>query len=85
MGPRVSRSRRRFIHILLFLLLGASGGCKQGPWTLWDTYAAHFIDPQGRVVDHHGAVDDDRHRRAAARPAPDLVRKKLHEHAHADT
>ena len=57
MGPRASRSRRRLILILLFLLLGASGGCKQGPWTLWDTYAAHFIDPQGRVVDHHG---DDR-------------------------
>jgi endoglucanase len=31
-----------------------SGGCKQGPWTLWNAYAEHFIDEQGRVVDPQG-------------------------------
>jgi endoglucanase len=33
-------------------MLTATGGCKQGPWTLWDSYAARFIDAQGRVIDH---------------------------------
>jgi endo-1,4-beta-D-glucanase Y len=42
--------------LLLVLLLGAaSGGCKQGPWALWNAYAAHFIDPQGRVIDPQGS------------------------------
>ncbi|MGA3263392.1 MAG: cellulose synthase complex periplasmic endoglucanase BcsZ [Terracidiphilus sp.] len=36
------------------LMLSASGGCKQGPWTLWDSYAARFIDAQGRVIDPQG-------------------------------
>jgi hypothetical protein len=29
-----------------------AGGCKQGAWPLWNAYAAHFIDGQGRVIDH---------------------------------
>ena len=29
-----------------------AGGCKQGPWTLWDSYQTRFIDGQGRVIDH---------------------------------
>ena len=33
------------------MMLCATAGCKQGPWTLWDAYSAHFIDPQGRVID----------------------------------
>ena len=24
----------------------ATGGCKQGPWPLWNSYSARFIDPQ---------------------------------------
>ena len=32
----------------------ATGGCKQGPWTLWNAYEARFIDPQGRVFDPQG-------------------------------
>ena len=36
------------------LLLCATGGCKQGPWTLWDSYSARFIDAQGRVFDPQG-------------------------------
>jgi endoglucanase len=37
--------------IACLLMLSASGGCKQGPWTLWDSYSARFIDGQGRVID----------------------------------
>jgi endoglucanase len=33
------------------MLLSASAGCKQGPWTLWEAYSARFIDGQGRVID----------------------------------
>ena len=55
MSPRASRSRQCLLLVLFLLLLGASGGCKQGPWSLWDAYAAHFIDGQGRVVDPQGA------------------------------
>jgi endo-1,4-beta-D-glucanase Y len=55
MGPRVSRSRQRFLLLVVLLLLGPTGGCKQGPWPLWNSYAARFIDGQGRVVDPQGA------------------------------
>jgi endoglucanase len=34
--------------------MGTTGGCRQGPWTFWNAYAAHFIDGQGRVVDPQG-------------------------------
>ena len=28
-------------------------GCRaQQPWPLWDSYKAHFLDSQGRVIDH---------------------------------
>lgn len=32
----------------------ATGGCKQGPWTLWNAYETRFIDQQGRVFDPQG-------------------------------
>jgi endo-1,4-beta-D-glucanase Y len=35
-------------------LLGGTGGCRQGPWTLWNAYASRFIDAQGRVIDPQG-------------------------------
>jgi len=35
-------------------MLTVAGGCKQAPWTLWDSYAARFIDGQGRVIDPQG-------------------------------
>ncbi len=54
MGPRASWSRQCVLLILILLFLGSSGGCKQGPWTLWNAYANHFIDGQGRVVDPQG-------------------------------
>lgn len=40
--------------ILILLLCTLSGGCKQGPWSLWNSYANRFIDPQGRVIDPQG-------------------------------
>ncbi len=36
-----------------FFLVAASGGCRQGPWSLWNAYADRFIDEQGRVIDHN--------------------------------
>jgi endoglucanase len=53
MIPGPLRSRCVLLPVIL-LLVGATGGCKQGPWGLWNAYAAHFIDGQGRVVDPQG-------------------------------
>jgi endoglucanase len=52
MGLRTSRAGKRWLLIACLLLLSASGGCRQGPWTLWNSYSARFIDGQGRVIDH---------------------------------
>ncbi|HKF49705.1 MAG TPA: cellulose synthase complex periplasmic endoglucanase BcsZ [Terracidiphilus sp.] len=49
---RGSRWMKRAACIAFVLLAAASGGCRQGPWPLWKAYAAHFIDEQGRVIDH---------------------------------
>ncbi|MDR3741710.1 MAG: cellulose synthase complex periplasmic endoglucanase BcsZ [Terracidiphilus sp.] len=35
-------------------MLCVTGGCRQGPWSLWDSYAARYIDAQGRVFDPRG-------------------------------
>ena len=49
------KKRHRLIVLVPFLLLlGGTGGCKQGPWPLWNAYASHFIDAQGRVIDPQG-------------------------------
>ncbi len=53
MIPRPIRSRCVLLLVIL-LLVGTTGGCKQGPWALWNAYAGHFIDGQGRVVDPQG-------------------------------
>ncbi len=53
MGPRTSRTGKRLL-LLVLLMVCATGGCKQGPWTLWKAYEARFIDPQGRVFDPRG-------------------------------
>ncbi len=45
---------RRLLLVPILLLLGITGGCKQGPWTLWNAYSARFIDQQGRVIDPQG-------------------------------
>ena len=36
------------------LIFCATGGCKEGSWTLWNAYSARFIDAQGRVIDPQG-------------------------------
>jgi len=50
----IPRLRMRLLLTVSLLTLGATGGCKQGPWSLWNAYAAHFIDAQGRVIDPQG-------------------------------
>ena len=52
MSHRVSGTGKRWLVIASLLLVTGSGGCRQGPWTLWSAYQAHFIDQQGRVIDH---------------------------------
>lgn len=37
--------------MMILPMLTVTGGCRQGPWTLWQSYAARFIDNQGRVID----------------------------------
>jgi len=54
MGLRRSRPGKRLLVIVFFSMLCASGGCKQNSWTLWDSYSAHFIGAQGRVIDPQG-------------------------------
>jgi endo-1,4-beta-D-glucanase Y len=47
-----SQSRQRVVLAMLPFLMAAAGGCKPAPsWPLWNSYAAHFIDSSGRVVD----------------------------------
>jgi endoglucanase len=38
--------------IVVLLLAAATAGCRQGPWDLWNAYSAHFINEDGRVVEH---------------------------------
>ena len=56
MGLRRSRLRKRLLFIACLLLTCATGGCKQSPWLLWNSYAARFIDAQGRVIDPQGGA-----------------------------
>jgi endoglucanase len=42
---------KRGLLLLSVFLITASGGCRQGPWTLWDAYAGHFINGDGRVIE----------------------------------
>jgi endoglucanase len=51
MRLQTSRAGKRWLPLVVLLLLSATGGCKQGAWTLWNAYAARFIDDQGRVFD----------------------------------
>lgn len=54
MGHSTSRSRKRFVLIVTFLMLFVTGGCKDGPWQLWNSWSARFIDADGRVFDPNG-------------------------------
>jgi endo-1,4-beta-D-glucanase Y len=55
MSLRASRPGKRQTLIALLLILSTTAGCKQGSWTLWDSYSARFIDAQGRVIDRSAA------------------------------
>jgi endoglucanase len=54
MGLRTSRAGKSLLAFLLLLMVCATGGCKQGPWVLWNAYETRFIDQQGRVFDPQG-------------------------------
>jgi endo-1,4-beta-D-glucanase Y len=54
MGSRTFRLGKRLMLIASLAMLTASGGCKQGPWALWNSYSARFIDASGRVIDPQG-------------------------------
>ena len=41
---------RPLLVLILSLIFCATGGCKEGTWTLWNAYSARFIDAQGRIV-----------------------------------
>jgi endo-1,4-beta-D-glucanase Y len=45
------RLKQRLLAAAFVLLAPLCSGCRQGPWTLWQSYSAHFIDQQGRVID----------------------------------
>jgi endoglucanase len=40
--------------VLVLSMLESPGSCNQGPWSLWSSYSARFIDGQGRVIDPQG-------------------------------
>jgi len=43
------------VLIVALFMFSVAGGCKESPWLLWNSYAAHFIDPEsGRVFDPNG-------------------------------
>jgi endo-1,4-beta-D-glucanase Y len=48
------RLLNRLPAALLLVLVPICAGCGQGKWSLWDAYAARFIDQQGRVIDPQG-------------------------------
>jgi endoglucanase len=54
MGFWKSRPGKYLLAAMFLSMLCVTGGCKQGSWSLWDTYAARFIDAQGRVFDPKG-------------------------------
>ena len=55
MAPFTCPSRQRVLFLFLLLMMTTASGCGQGPWALWNAYAARFIDGQGRVIDPQGA------------------------------
>jgi endo-1,4-beta-D-glucanase Y len=44
---------RLSLPVVLLFAMTFSDGCRaEHPWPLWDAYAQHFLDSQGRVIDH---------------------------------
>ena len=52
-GVRRGRLVRQAVTAMLLIALWVSVGCRaEQPWPLWESYAAKFLDAQGRVIDH---------------------------------
>jgi endoglucanase len=49
-----SRRWTRLLPAILLVMTGVTGECKPQPWAMWDSYAARFVDGQGRVIDPQG-------------------------------
>ena len=49
-----SPGRLRLVALLALVLVPSVAGCRQGPWRLWNSYSARFIDQEGRVIDPQG-------------------------------
>ncbi|MDE1154210.1 MAG: cellulose synthase complex periplasmic endoglucanase BcsZ [Acidobacteriaceae bacterium] len=47
------RFLRKFSCALISLGLISATGCHAQNWPLWNQYSTHFVDAQGRVVDHN--------------------------------
>lgn len=47
----IRRWLKRALLALFLCAAVATGGCRQGPWSLWDAYSGHFLNADGRVVD----------------------------------
>jgi len=48
----ICRLGKQWLLSALLLALCPAGGCRESSWPLWEAYRAHFIDAQGRVIDH---------------------------------
>lgn len=46
---------RAAVALAMALMASLTAGCKQKPWTLWESYQARFVDGQGRVIDPMGS------------------------------
>lgn len=47
-------SLRNCTLLLIALLVAGSAGCRAADWPLWQSYRSHFLDQQGRIIDHQG-------------------------------
>lgn len=55
MGFSTSRAGKRILLIVALSMFSVTGGCKEGPWQLWNSYSSRFIDrDSGRVFDPNG-------------------------------
>lgn len=48
-------AHRRTTALLLMLLLSSPSARASCSWPAWESFKLHFIDPQGRVIDHSDA------------------------------
>ena len=58
--------KKRWLPILVLLLISLVVGCRRVSWPLWNAYSARFIDAQGRVFDPIGDQHTTSERQAYA-------------------